>query len=67
MNPRTPVNLAVFLKNLLDLGGEPGIFSFLFAHRTLFPGIIAAFGDIQRSTHHPDRVFLQVICNELIF
>src|SRR5205807_10217618 len=67
MNPRTAVDLAVLLKNLLNLGSDPGIFSLMCADWTLAPGVIAAFRDIKCSAHDPNRIFLQVICTKLMF
>lgn len=63
---RTAVDSRVLLKNLLNLGGDPGIFPLMGTRLSFLPGIIAAFRNLKRPTHHSNRVVLQVIFNELI-
>jgi hypothetical protein len=67
VNPQASIHLAVILKNRLDLGGDPGIFSLVLARRTLDPRIIATFRNLQRSVHHPNRMFLHLFYCKMYF
>ena len=64
MNAGAAIDLAMLQENLLDLGGEFGIFSAMLARLSAFPGIIAALGDLQCLAQQGDRVLLTVLSNE---
>jgi hypothetical protein len=64
LNPWTPIELTVILKDLLYFSGEPGIFSFLLACWALTPGVIATFRDFERFAEQPYRILLTVFCNK---
>ena len=67
MNAGTAIDLAVFQEKLLDVGGKAGIFSAMLARLAAFPGIIAAFGDLQGLAEHGDRVLLPLLSDERKF
>jgi hypothetical protein len=50
LDARTSVDVAVFLVDLLNQGRYAGIFSLMSTRLAVFPGIIAALGDIERFT-----------------
>ena len=64
MNARAAIDLAVLQKDLLDVGTQAGIFSAMLARLAVFPGIIAALGDLKRLAEHRDRVVGAVLGNE---
>src|SRR5437867_974680 len=65
VNAWTAVDLAMVQENLLDFGCKLGIFSAMLAHRAVFPGIIAALGNLQCLAEQRDRIFVAVLCHEL--
>src|SRR6266516_2406170 len=67
MDARTPIDLAMVQKNLLDFGCKLGIFSTVLGSLPTFPGIIAALRNLQREASQGDRVLLALLDNELKF
>src|SRR2546423_6466329 len=67
MEPRTPIDLPMIQKNLVDFACELGIFSTVSRSLAAFPGIIAALGNLQRTTHDRDGILMPMFSNELIF
>src|SRR6266516_6867805 len=67
MDARTPIDLAMVQKNLLDFGCKLGIFSTVVGSLPAFPGIIAALRNLQRFAQQRDRVLLALLGNELKF
>jgi hypothetical protein len=47
MNTWAAVDVTVLVVNLLDQRGDPGIFSLMGAGLAVFPGVRAAFGNVQ--------------------
>src|SRR5436305_15244734 len=67
MDARTPIDLAMVQKNLLDFGCKLGIFSTVLGSLPATPSIIAALRNLQRFAEQRDRVLLALLGNELKF
>jgi len=67
MDAWTPIKLSMIQKNLLNFGCKPGIFSTVLGSLSVFPGIIATLGNLQRFAEEGDRVLLPLFCDELKF
>jgi hypothetical protein len=65
MDPWTAVDLAMLQVDLLNFGGKFGIFSAVLGTLPVFPGVIAALGNLQRLAEQRDRVLVAVLCQEL--
>src|SRR2546426_2906710 len=65
MNAWAAVDLAMLPENLLDFSGKGGIFSAMLRHFAVFPGRIAALGNLKRLAEHRDQVFVTMLGNEL--
>lgn len=66
-NTRTAVDVTVLVVNLLDQRCNLGIFSLMGTRLTLFPGVIAALGNLQGIAEEGNRILLTLFCNELKF
>ena len=64
MHAWTAIDLAMVQEDLLDVGGQSGIFSALLAWFAVFPGILAACRDLQRLAEHRDWVLLTMLGKE---
>jgi hypothetical protein len=64
MNPRTPIDLTMIQEDLLNVGGQAGIFSAMVARLSVLPGIVAADRDLKRLAEHRNRVLVAVLSNE---
>ncbi len=64
MNAWAAIDLTMRKVDLLDVGGQTGIFSAMLARLSAFPGIIATLGDLERLAEHRDRILLAVLSNE---
>jgi hypothetical protein len=64
MNAWAAVDLAMVQKDLLDFGGQAGIFSAMLARLSVLPGIITALGDLKRFAEHRDRIPLALLGNK---
>ncbi len=60
-------DVTVFLVNLLNQGGNAGIFSLMRAWLMVFPRIRATLGHIQGIAEEDNRIALTLFCNELKF
>ena len=66
MHPRTPIDLPVLVKDVMDLFGQFAIFSLVGARLALTPFIVAAHTYSQRAAQRRDRVLLAVLGYERI-
>src|SRR5450759_5536502 len=67
MNAWTAIHLTVLEEDLLNFGGKSGIFSAMLGSLPVFPGIIAALGNLQGLAQLGDRILVAVLCDELKF
>src|SRR5713226_1709666 len=67
MDARTPIDLAMVQKNLLDFSCKLGIFSTVLGSLPATPSIIAAFGNLKREASQGDRVLLALFSHILKF
>lgn len=65
MNPWAAIDPPMLQENLLNVGGQPGIFSAMRGNLSGFPRIIAALRDVKCLAKQRDRVGVLVLCNEL--
>ena len=54
VNARTPIDLAMIQKDLLNFGCKLGIFSAMSGSLPAFPGIIATLRDLKREASQRD-------------
>ena len=64
MNARAAIDLTMLQEDLLDVGGQAGIFSAMLARLSANPCILATLGDLERLAEHRDRVVIAVLGNE---
>jgi hypothetical protein len=66
VNAWAAVDLAIVLKNRLDFGGQPGIFSLVSTHGSLTRSVIATHRNLKNLAHQRHRILLLMLCNKLI-
>ena len=67
MNAWTPIDLAVIQEDLLNFGGEPGIFSAMLGSFPIFPAVIATLRNLKRLTKQGNRILMLVFFDKLKF
>lgn len=65
MNPWATIDPPTLQENLLNVGGQPGIFSAMLGSLSGFPRILAALRDVKCLAKQCDRGGVSVLCNEL--
>jgi len=65
MDTWTPVHPSIGLISGLNPLGKLAIFSLMFTHRTLEPGIIPTHGHIERLTEQAHRILPPMVFNKL--
>src|SRR5581483_7380365 len=66
MDTRAPVDLAVLLEALLKQSRNSGLFSRLCPRLTVFPGVVAALGNVQGLAEQLNSILVILLCNERI-
>ncbi len=64
MNAWTAIDLAVFQEQLLNFGGEMGIFSTMLGRLSVFPGILATLRHLKGLAEHGDGIVVALLCDE---
>jgi hypothetical protein len=67
MDAWTAVDVSVLLEDLLNQGSNVGIFSLVGTGRALFPGVIAAYRNVQGLAEQLNGIILTLLCDELKF
>jgi hypothetical protein len=67
MDARAAVDVPVLLEDLLTQGCNAGIFSLMGTELAVFPGVIAALGNVQGIAEQPNGILVTLLVDELKF
>ncbi len=67
MDARAAVDVPVLLEDLLNQGCNAGIFSLMGTELAVFPGVIAALGNVQGIAEQPNGILVTLLGDELKF